>query len=223
MDLLEEAGLPPGVINMLPGDGREISEVVLAAPGPGRHPLHRLHPGVPAAVADGRREHRRLPVLPAARRRDRRQGLRRRPPLAPTSTCCATALVRGAFEYSGPEVLGGLARVRAEVGLDAAARTQLIAETEALTIGDVKDFRNFTSAVIDDRSFAKHQGRDRPGARDGTIEVLAGGTDRRQGRLLRPADAARRHRPDRRDLRQRVLRPDPVRPRLRRRQLRAGR
>ncbi len=55
-----------------------------AAPRPGGHPLHRVHGDVPAPVADGRREHRRLPRLPACGRRDRRQGLRRRPPVAPT-------------------------------------------------------------------------------------------------------------------------------------------
>ena len=82
MRLLEAAGLPPGVINMVTGDGLAVSEVALRRPGPGRHPLHRLHRDVPAPVAHRRREHRRLPRLPAAGRRDRRQGLRRRAPVS---------------------------------------------------------------------------------------------------------------------------------------------
>ena len=81
MELLEEAGMPPGVINMLPGDGLDVSEGRAGAPRPRRHPLHRLDADVPAPVAHGRREHRVLPLLPAHRRRDRRQGLHRRPPV----------------------------------------------------------------------------------------------------------------------------------------------
>ena len=90
MELLEEAGMPPGVINMLPGDGLDVSEGRAGPPRPRRHPLHRLDPDLPAPVAHRRREHRPLPLLPAHRRRDRRQGLHRRPPLAPTPTCCAS-------------------------------------------------------------------------------------------------------------------------------------
>ena len=89
MGLLEEAGLPPGVINMLPGPRARRLRGRARPPRPGRHPLHRLDRGLPAAVADRRREHRDVPLLPADRRRDRRQGLRRRPPAAPTPTCCA--------------------------------------------------------------------------------------------------------------------------------------
>ena len=59
-------------------------------PGPRRHPLHRLDRDVPAPVA--RRSATNIAgyrTLPAPRRRDRRQGLRPRPPVAPTRTCCA--------------------------------------------------------------------------------------------------------------------------------------
>ena len=65
MRLLEAAGLPPGVINMVTGSGQAISRVARAAPGPGRHPLHRVDRHVPAPVAGRRREHLRLPRLPA--------------------------------------------------------------------------------------------------------------------------------------------------------------
>ena len=58
MRLLEEAGLPKGVINLVTGDGMEVSEVALQHRGPRRHPLHRLHHDLPAPVEDGRRQHR---------------------------------------------------------------------------------------------------------------------------------------------------------------------
>ena len=88
MELLEEAGLPPGVINMLPGHGITVSEVALAHPDLAGIHFTGSTRGLPAAVADHRREHLDLPLLPADRRGDRRQGLRPRPPLAPTRTWC---------------------------------------------------------------------------------------------------------------------------------------
>ena len=162
MRLLEAAGLPPGVINLVTGDGVAVSEVALAAPRPGRHPLHRLDRGLPAPVADGRREHRRLPRLPADRRRDRRQGLRRRPPLGRRRRAAHRADPRR-LRVPGPEVLGGLARLRAAQRCGRGCATSSSATTEALTMGDVTDFSNFMGAVIDERSFAKLSRRARPG------------------------------------------------------------
>ena len=79
-----------------------VSEVALRRPGPRRHPLHRLDADVFQqlwrTVGD---EHRALPDLPAARRRDRRQGLRRRAPVSADVDVLRTALIRGAFEYQG--------------------------------------------------------------------------------------------------------------------------
>ena len=51
MELLEAAGLPPGVINLVAGDGLNVSKVALADPRPRRPPLHRLDPDLPAPVA----------------------------------------------------------------------------------------------------------------------------------------------------------------------------
>ena len=86
-DLLEEAGLPPGVINMVPGSGGAVGDPVLASPRPRRHPLHRLHRGVQGHVeARSARTSKRYKLLPAHRRRDGRQGLRLRPPVGGRST-----------------------------------------------------------------------------------------------------------------------------------------
>jgi 1-pyrroline-5-carboxylate dehydrogenase len=154
MELLEEAGMPPGVINMLPGDGLEVSKVALTT-RPGRHPLHRLDADLPAPVAHRRREHRVVPLLPADRRRDRRQGLRRRPPVGRPRRA-RVALIRGSFEYQGQKCSAAsrayVARsVWAEMG-DAVRRRR-----RGLAMGDVTDLSNFMGAVIDDRAFAKHK------------------------------------------------------------------
>ena len=68
-----------------------------------------------------------------------------------------------------------------------ALKDQLIAETEALTVGSVEDYTNFTSAVIDDRSFGRLKAAlDRAQATD-SIEVIAGGTyDDSVGYFVRP-------------------------------------
>ena len=86
-------------------------------PGPGRHPLHRLDADLPPPVADRRREHLDLPLLPADRGGDRRQGLRARPPDRRPGRGPDRA-DPGCLRVPGPEVLGRLPRVRREVGLE---------------------------------------------------------------------------------------------------------
>ncbi len=68
MQLLEEAGLPKGVINLVTGDGLAGLRGRTQPPRPGRHPLHRLDQDLPAPVEDGRQQHREVPHLPASRR-----------------------------------------------------------------------------------------------------------------------------------------------------------
>ena len=79
---------------------------------PRRDPLHRLDRGLPLDLEDGRREHRPLPQLPAHRRRDRRQGLHRRAPERGRGRARDRDPAR-LVRVPGPEVLGGLARLRA--------------------------------------------------------------------------------------------------------------
>ena len=100
MRLLEEAGLPPGVINMVPGDGIAVSEVALADPTlagihfTGSTPtFQRLWQTVGENIA-GYRATRGSSARPAART----SWSRTRPP---TPTALRTALIRGAFEYQG--------------------------------------------------------------------------------------------------------------------------
>ena len=101
MELLEEAGLPPGVINMLPGDGLDVSEVALAAPGPGRHPLHRLHRR-PSSTCGGRS----ATNIASYRTYPRIVGETGGKDFVVAHPCAdpdvlRDALVRGAFEYQG--------------------------------------------------------------------------------------------------------------------------
>ena len=81
-----------------------------------RHPLHRLDARLPGHVEHHRRQHRRLPLLPAHRRRDGRQGLRLRPSFGRRRAARGGA-DPGRLRVPGTEVLGGLARLRAELAL----------------------------------------------------------------------------------------------------------
>ena len=185
MDLLHEAGLPPGVINMLPGHGPEISEVVLAHPDlAGIHftgstrVFQQLWSGVGANIS-GYRSYPRLVGETGGK------DFIVAHPSADVDVL-RTAMVRGAFEYSGQKC-SAASRCYVPASLWPALKDRLIAETEELPIGSVEDFENFTSAVIDDRSFARLKAAiDRAHGTD-SIEVLAGGTyDDSVGYFVRP-------------------------------------
>ena len=122
MRLLQEAGLPDGVINLVYGPGRGDRRPGAREPGPRRHPLHRLDVGVSRHVADGRRQHRALPQLPAHRRRDRRQGLHRRPSLRRRRRGGDRRAPR-LLRVPGPEVLGRLAYLHRRVVVGARRAT----------------------------------------------------------------------------------------------------
>ena len=113
MRLFEAAGLPPGVINMVTGDGLAVSEVALADPD-----LAGIHFTGSTAVFQHLWQHgrartsARYRVVPAARRRDRRQGLRHRPPQRRRRRAAHRADPRR-VRVPGAEVLGRLAGVRA--------------------------------------------------------------------------------------------------------------
>ena len=101
MQLLEEAGLPPGVINLVYGPGADDRRPRAREPRPRRHPLHRLDRGLQRHVEDGRRATSSATATTrasSARPAARTSSSRTRPP---TSTPLATAIVRGSFEYQG--------------------------------------------------------------------------------------------------------------------------
>ncbi|MFN8136590.1 MAG: aldehyde dehydrogenase family protein [Propionicimonas sp.] len=95
------------------------------------------------------------------------------------------ALVRGAFEYSGQKCSAASRTYPA--GLWNRIRDDLVARTEALAVGDVRDFSNFTSSVIDERAFTKLSAAIDHARASADAEVIAGGTcDRSEGWYVRP-------------------------------------
>ena len=185
MRLLEAAGLPPGVINMLPGDGIEVSDVTLQHPAlAGIHftgstkTFQHLWQSVGANIG----RYRAYPRLVGET--GGKDFVVAHASASPEVV--RTALVRGAFEYSGQKCS---AASRAYIARSVWDRMgdELVDATEALKVGDVRDLSNFTSAVIDQRAFTKHvEAIER--ARDSVdAKIIAGGvTDDQEGWYIRP-------------------------------------
>jgi 1-pyrroline-5-carboxylate dehydrogenase len=185
MRLLEAAGLPPGVITMLTGDGRVISEHLLAdANLAGIHftgstaTFQYLWGQVGANIA-GYRGYPRLVgetggkdfVLAHA---------------SADPDVLRTALVRGAYEYSGQKC-SAASRAFVPRSVWSRMRDDLVEEVRSLPVGDPADLANFTGAVIDARAFDKLSGVLGRVADDPSCEVLAGGSaDGEEGWFVEP-------------------------------------
>jgi 1-pyrroline-5-carboxylate dehydrogenase len=185
MRLLEEAGLPPGVINLLTGDGRAVSEVVLPHPDlAGIHftgstkTFQHLWQTVGGNIS-GYRTYPRLVGETGGK------DFVLAHPSADVDTL-RTALVRGAFEYQGQKC-SAASRAYIPASLWPLLKNGLASETEALTMGDVTDFSNFMGAVIDRKAFDRLADVLDKAKNDPALEVLAGGTaDDSEGFFIRP-------------------------------------
>ena len=221
MELLEEAGLPPGVINMLPGHGIAVSEVALAHPD-----LAGIHfTGSTAifqhlwrTIGENIATYRSYPRIVGET--GGKDFVLAHPTADPDVV--RTALIRGAFEFQGQKC-SAASRAYVAKSVWNKMKDSFLAEVEAIAMGDVTDFSNFMGAVIDDRAFAKHKAAIARAKRQAKLDVVVGGqTDDKVGWFVRPTVVGL-DRPDRRDVHHRVLRADPGRARLRRRRLREGR
>jgi 1-pyrroline-5-carboxylate dehydrogenase len=186
MRLLEEAGLPPGVINLVTGDGQAVSRV--AVPHPDLAGIHftgstatfqHLWRTVGENIA-GYRSYPRLVGETGGK-----DFIVAHPSADPE--VLRTALIRGAFEYQGQKC-SAASRAYIPRSLWERTRDDLCAVVESLTMGNVaEDLSLFMGAVIDERAFAKHTAAlDRARATDG-LRVLAGGrTDDGEGYFVEP-------------------------------------
>ena len=175
VDLLEEAGLPPGVVQFLPGDGADVGDPVVAS----EH-LAGLHftgstktfNHLWRTIGQNLDHYRAYPrVVGETGGKDFIVAHRSADPDA-----VATAIVRGAFEYQGQKC-SAASRVYVEEAIWPAVRASLEAQLADIgSPGPVEDFTHFLNAVIDERSFDKITGYiDRAQAADG-VEVAYGGT-----------------------------------------------
>ncbi|HET8982608.1 MAG TPA: L-glutamate gamma-semialdehyde dehydrogenase [Pedococcus sp.] len=185
MELLEAAGLPAGVINLVTGDGLNVSKVALAdADLAGIHftgstpTFQHLWQEVGANLTS----YRSYPRLVGET--GGKDFILAHPSADPD--VLRTAMIRGAFEYQGQKC-SAASRAYVPRSLWRKIRADLISITEGLKQGDVTDLSNFMGAVIDERAFAKHAAAiDRAHATAG-VQVVAGGKyDDTEGYFVRP-------------------------------------
>jgi len=176
MRLYEEAGLPPGVINLVSGNGAEVGDPALASPHlAGIHftgstgVFNGMWKAVGENVAAGR--YRNYPRIVGE------TGGKDFIVAHPSADvdAVATAIVRGSFEYQGQKC-SAASRVFAPSNLWPELRERLVEQVRSLSMGDVNDFSNFMGAVIDKSSFATQKAAiEEAKASNGKASVLVGG------------------------------------------------
>ena len=185
MDLLMAAGLPPGVINMVTGDGLAVSDVALADPDlagihfTGSTPVFQH---LWKTVGNNIANYKSYPRLvgetggkdfifahPSAEHRT-----------------LITAMIRGSFEFQGQKC-SAASRAYVPRSIWNAIKDDFQAEVEGIKQGHASDFSNFMTAVIDEKAFNRVSGAIDRAHAEKSIDVVAGGTyDKSEGWFIRP-------------------------------------
>lgn len=185
MDVLTEAGLPAGVINMIFTDGKETAEKVLAHPDfAGLHftGSTKVFQGMWKMIGDNIHNYRTYPRIVGE------TGGKDFVIAHPSANveAVATALVRGAFEYQGQKCS---AASRAYIPRSLWADVKKVMETQinSIKIGSPEDPSNFVNAVIDKNSFEKCKGYiERAEASSNAQVVIGGKCDDSKGWFVHP-------------------------------------
>jgi 1-pyrroline-5-carboxylate dehydrogenase len=183
--LLEAAGLPPGVINFVPGPGRQVGDPVLASPDlAGIHftgSTGTFH-GMWRTVGQNIASYRTYPRIVGE------TGGKDFVFAHPSAdvTALAVALTRGAFEYQGQKC-SAASRAYVPASLWPALRDELVDRVESLPMGPPTDFSNFLCAVIDESSFDNTMGYIEEARTQSGFEIVCGGSgDKAEGYYVRP-------------------------------------
>jgi len=187
MKLYEEAGLPPGVINLVYGSGSEVGDPALA-----HRDLAGVHFTGSTAVfndmwktigtniaAGGYRNYPRIVGETGGK-----DFIVAHP--SADVDAVATAIVRGSFEYQGQKC-SAASRVFAPSNLWPELREKLAQEVKSLRVGDVGDFSNFMGAVIDGSSFkTQREAIEEAKASKNASVLVGGGCDDSDGWFVEP-------------------------------------
>ncbi|QKE85475.1 L-glutamate gamma-semialdehyde dehydrogenase [Arthrobacter sp. NEB 688] len=185
MELLEEAGMPPGVINLVTGDGVAVSDVVLSHPDfAGLHftGSTATFQSLWRTIGENLTTYRHYPrIVGETGGKD----FVLAHPSADVDVL-RTALIRGAFEFQGQKC-SAASRAYVPRSLWKKMRDDLVQLTDGIPMGDVTDLSNFMGAVIDERAYAKHVAAIDRAHATSHLDVVAGGTyDDAQGWFVRP-------------------------------------
>jgi len=183
MQLLEEAGLPPGVINFVAGDAAMISNVLLS-----HRDLAGVHftgstdvfTGMWKTIGASTSTYRSYPRIVGET--GGKDFIVAHP--SADAAALAVAIVRGGYEFQGQKC-SAVSRVYVPRSLWNDVRDRTAAMIADIKMGDVRDFRNFMGAVIDRRAFDKIAGYIDLARHSATI-VAGGETDAGKGYFIRP-------------------------------------
>jgi len=186
MKLWEEAGLPPGVINLVYGSGAAVGDPALASEHlagihfTGSTPVFQ---GMWKTVGENIAGYRNYPRIVGET--GGKDFIVAHP--SADAEAVATAILRGSFEYQGQKC-SAASRVFAPASLWPAVRDQVVEEIGEMKMGDVSDFSNFVGAVIDASSFAtQKEAIEEAKAADGKASIVAGGAyDDSDGWFVQP-------------------------------------
>ena len=183
LKLLTAAGLPPGVINFVPGDAAAVSDVIL------RHPdLAGIHftgstevfQGVWKAIGGNISRYRSYPRIVGET--GGKDFMLAHPSADPQAL--AVAVVRGGYEYQGQKC-SAASRIYIPRSLWSDVRGRITAMIGEIRMGDVQDFRNFMGAVIDRKAFDKISGYLQEAKKNAKI-LAGGGTSGGKGYFIEP-------------------------------------
>ncbi|HKC22779.1 MAG TPA: L-glutamate gamma-semialdehyde dehydrogenase [Gaiellaceae bacterium] len=185
MKLFEEAGLPPGVINLVYGSGSEIGDPALASPHlagvhfTGSTPVFQsMWKTIGANIANYRNYPR---IVGETGGKD---FIVAHP--SADAEAVATAIVRGSFEYQGQKC-SAASRIFAPSNLWPEIRDRVVEDVATIRVGDVSDFGNFMGAVIDAGSFrTQKEAIDEARATDKVKVLVGGGYDDSDGWFVEP-------------------------------------
>ncbi len=174
MRMFEAAGMPPGVINMVTGDGQAVSDVALRDPG-----LAGLHfTGSTATFKKlWKTVGENIDTYTSYPRIVGESGGKDFIVVHPSADARAlpTAFVRGAFEFQGQKCSAASRAYVPRSIWESGFREELADMARSISFGDVTDFSYFGGAVIDARAFAKHKTALERAKHETSLEVLVGG------------------------------------------------
>jgi 1-pyrroline-5-carboxylate dehydrogenase len=189
MKLLEAAGLPPGVINMVLGSGSVIGDAALRSPE-----LAGIHftgstsvfQSMWKTVGDNIASYHGYPRIVGET--GGKDFIVAHP--SADAEAVATAIVRGAFEYQGQKC-SAASRVYAPSNLWPEIREALQTEVPTIRMGPVEDFRNFMGAVIDQSAFQTQEQAIEQAKESADAEIVVGGdVDNSEGYFVAPTVVA---------------------------------
>src|SRR4051794_12718238 len=185
MKLFEEAGLPPGVINLVYGDGAAVGDPALA-----HRDLAGIHftgstpvfQSMWKTIGDNVSNYRNYPrIVGETGGKDFIVAHE-----SADVDSVAAAIVRGSFEYQGQKC-SAASRIFAPANLWPELRERLADEISSLTMGDVSDFSNFMGAVIDAKSLqTQKEAIDEARSNEQTEVVVGGGVRDDEGFFVEP-------------------------------------